>query len=108
MHRFSDDIAPRGRPTPPYWATGMDLGVAVSAPFSDSELFPGAQGCLIGGLCLLDLPIALVGDTICLPFDTYSYVKWRIKRKRDEGTQQHGVQVSSEGAPSAPPNEPSP
>ena len=33
MHRLHPDYAPK--PPPPYWATGMDLGIAVRAPFGD-------------------------------------------------------------------------
>lgn len=76
MHRYNNsNVRSKNDPPPPFWATGTDLGVALTAPFSQSPVFGGAQGLLISGICLLDLPVAIVGDTIFLPFDTHACLK---------------------------------
>lgn len=80
MHRFSDQIIDKAKPLPPYWATTFDAAVIVHAPAAAAKgtdmIFNGPAAAMFGGMALLDLPLALVTDTVCLPYDGYQYLRY--------------------------------
>ena len=78
--------------------------------------FPVVAGMITCGIVFHDSPVGepllFVGYVIGFPFlmvPLFALAKWSEDRKRKkEQSEQHGGQISSEGAPSAPPNESSP
>jgi uncharacterized protein YceK len=61
-----------------YPATGVD-GALLTAPCNPNEEW-GSMPRRVGATCigLVDLPISLVTDTICFPFDLADYVRKRL------------------------------
>ncbi len=80
MHRFSDQIIDKAKPLPPYWATTFDAALIVHAPAAalkgNDMIFNGSAACMFGGMALLDLPLAVFTDTLCLPYDGYHYSRY--------------------------------
>jgi len=104
-------VSPIREPHYVYPGTQVDLR-CLAIPFwtSGDALYDGMT-MMFYPVPLIDLPLSFVADTVFLPYDIYMVTiggKTRYRKDIRQTGQQHGRQISSEGAPSAPPNESSP
>lgn len=65
---------PAGRSTP--FAHYLDHAAYRGVIFDATHIFAPE---VIGYFCLIDLPLSLIGDTICLPYDLYEWSQRETK-----------------------------
>jgi uncharacterized protein YceK len=56
---------------------GLDHAAYRGVIFDATQIFRPE---VIGYFCLIDLPLSLIGDTICLPYDLYEWSQRETKR----------------------------